>query len=216
MVRELLHVLTLFQCLYEFDYEKDNIVTVQALLLMSHHYPSMTDQKHTWFWAQQAIGLAQGAGLHRDPGAVPQRKHWARIWWSCLSRDRLIAIGTGRPMHINSLDCNVSSLTLDDLVEDDDDNEDVTVKTIFLQFIKLCQYMEGILSLHATEYASNETLQEQINICEAVLRGWMDHLPLAARMPSSAPDANSMVSSTYRAVMHMIYKYTKSSIYILI
>lgn len=174
---------------------------------MSHHYPSMTDQKHTWFWAQQAIGLAQGAGLHRDPGLVPQRKHWARIWWTCLSRDRLIAIGTGRPMHINSLDCNVPMLTLEDVAENGDDDQDVAIKTIFIQFIKLCQYMEGILSLHITESTSDVALQEQIDLCEDTLQRWRDHLPTTAQVNQSSKSPAEIVFSTYRAVLHMVYKY---------
>lgn len=36
--------------LYDFDYQSDNIVIIQALLLLSHYYSQMVEQKHTRLW----------------------------------------------------------------------------------------------------------------------------------------------------------------------
>ncbi len=110
-------------------------------------------------------------------------------------------------MHINSLDCNVPMLTLEDVAENGDDDQDVAIKTIFIQFIKLCQYMEGILSLHITESTSDVALQEQIDLCEDTLQRWRDHLPTTAQVNQSSKSPAEIVSSTYRAVLHMVYKY---------
>lgn len=174
---------------------------------MSHYYPSMLEQKHTWFWAQQAIGLAQGAGLHQNPGQAPQRKLWARIWWACLVRDRLIALGTGRPMHINSLDCSVPMLTDEDLEEVDDTEEDRTVKTLFLAFVRLCQYMEGVLSLPRSVAAAASSLPEQIGLCAIALQHWLDNLaPAARRDDSGIGSIRGSVPALYKAVIHLIYK----------
>ena len=84
--------------LYDMDHEEDPIATIQALLLISQYYPSITERKHTWHWIHQAISLSQVSGLHRDPGQVPHRAQWARIWWACVVRDRCNALGTGRPL----------------------------------------------------------------------------------------------------------------------
>jgi hypothetical protein len=84
--------------LYDMDHEQDPTATIQALLLISQYYPSITERKHTWHWIHQAISLAQVSGLHRDPGQVPHRALWARIWWACVVRDRCNALGTGRPL----------------------------------------------------------------------------------------------------------------------
>ncbi|KAK4078430.1 transcriptional regulator family: Fungal Specific TF [Purpureocillium lilacinum] len=189
--------------LYDFDYEHDGITTIQALLLMSHYYPSMVEQKHTWFWAQQATGLAQGAGLHRDPGPVPQRKLWARIWWACLCRDRLIALGTGRPMHINSLDCSVPMLTTADLAEEGDDDNDRQVKAIFIEFARLCQYMEGVLSLPNNVTAAANSLPDQIALCETTLDRWLENLVPEAQRRDARETRDTC--ALYRAVLHMIY-----------
>ena len=172
---------------------------------MSHYYPSMVEQRHTWFWVHQAIGLAQGAGLHRDAGEAPQRRLWARIWWACLVRDRLIALGTGRPMHINSLDCNVPLLSTADLEEEGDCAEDFAVKAIFIEFLKLCQYMEGVLSL---PLATSESVQQQISLCESTLHSWLSNLNPAARLREDPTIGvrEGGISTLYRTLLHLIYK----------
>ncbi|KAL6872086.1 fungal-specific transcription factor domain-containing protein [Trichoderma novae-zelandiae] len=203
--RNLLHKRARY--LYEFDFESDNIINIQALLLMSHFYPSMVDQKHTWFWIHQAISLAQGLGLHRNASQEPQRKLWARIWWACLVRDRLTALGTGRPMHINSLDCTVPMLTLDDLREDGDSEDDQTVKVFFIEFVKLCQYMEGVLSLPHNIATEPGSLPEQINLCEETLQHWRLNLVPSARLHEEyGMDFEKRgICTLYRALLHLMY-----------
>ncbi|UKZ55674.1 hypothetical protein TrVGV298_009498 [Trichoderma virens] len=193
--------------LYEFDFESDNIANIQALLLLSHYYPSMVEQKHTWFWIHQAISLAQGLGLHRNASQEPQRKLWARIWWACLVRDRLTTLGTGRPMHINSLDCTVPMLTLDDLKEDGDSEDDRTVKQFFIEFVKLCQYMEGVLSLPHNIATEPGSLLEQISLCEDTLQHWRLNLVPCARLhETNGRDFDKRgICTLYRTLLHLMY-----------
>ncbi|KAL7947521.1 fungal-specific transcription factor domain-containing protein [Trichoderma barbatum] len=193
--------------LYDFDFESDNITNIQALLLMSHYYPSMVEQKHTWFWIHQAISIAQGLGLHRNASQEPQRKLWARLWWACLVRDRLTTLGTGRPMHINSLDCTVPMLTLDDLKEDGDSEDDQTVKGFFIEFVKLCQYMEGVLSLPHNITTAPGSLPEQISLCEDTLQHWRLNLVPSAKLHEEyARDFDKRgICTLYRALLHLMY-----------
>ena len=109
-------------------------------------------------------------------------------------------------MHINSLDCSVPILTIRDLTEEGDTDEDLAIKTIFVEFIKLCQYMEGILSLHISESTSDDALQEQMDLCEDTLQRWQYHLPAVAQRSQSDRPATGTISSMYRDVLHMIYK----------
>jgi hypothetical protein len=73
----------------------------------------------SWHWVGVAISLSQSLGLHRDAGCsrIPpsQRSLWRRIWWCCFYRDRCIALGMGRAYRINTQDCDVKDLTLEDL-----------------------------------------------------------------------------------------------------
>ncbi|KAH6892084.1 fungal-specific transcription factor domain-containing protein [Thelonectria olida] len=100
--------------LYDFDYESDRLILVQALLLMTYWYETPDDQKDTWHWMGVAISLAHTIGLHRNPGstsmAPSKQKLWKRIWWSCFMRDRLIALGMRRPTRIKDEDFDVPML----------------------------------------------------------------------------------------------------------
>lgn len=102
--------------LYDFDYESDRLVLVQALLLMTYWYEAPEDQKDTWHWMGVAISLAHTVALHRDPVTVSANKHKLRkrIWWSCFMRDRLIALGMRRPTRIKDEDFDVPMLEASD------------------------------------------------------------------------------------------------------
>jgi len=104
--------------LYDFDYETDRLILVQGLLLMTYWYETPDDQKDTWHWMGVAISLAHTIGLHRDPAKTPmiprKQKLWKRVWWSCLMRDRLVALGMRRPTRIKSEDFDVPELNEDD------------------------------------------------------------------------------------------------------
>ncbi|KAK8035355.1 cutinase transcription factor 1 beta [Apiospora rasikravindrae] len=100
--------------LYDFDYESDRLILVQALLLMTYWYETPDDQKDTWHWMGVAISLAHTIGLHRNPAntnmSPRKQKLWKRIWWSCFMRDRLIALGMRRPTRIKDEDYDVPML----------------------------------------------------------------------------------------------------------
>ena len=100
--------------LYDFDYESDRLVLVQALLLMTYWYETPDDQKDTWHWMGVAISVAHTIGLHRNPASTtmpPRKKNlWKRIWWSCFMRDRLVALGMRRPTRIKDEDFDVPML----------------------------------------------------------------------------------------------------------
>ncbi|KAK4127794.1 hypothetical protein N657DRAFT_631546 [Parathielavia appendiculata] len=100
--------------LYDFDYETDRLILVQGILLMTYWYETPDDQKDTWHWMGVAISLAHTIGLHRDPAKTPmiprKQKLWKRVWWSCLMRDRLVALGMRRPTRIKSEDFDVPPL----------------------------------------------------------------------------------------------------------
>ncbi|KFY98686.1 hypothetical protein V500_01572 [Pseudogymnoascus sp. VKM F-4518 (FW-2643)] len=193
--------------LYDLDYESDSITIIQSLLLMSHYYPSITEKKHTWHWVHQAISMAQVAGLHRNPGQTSDRSLCCRIWWGCLIRDRLNSLGTSRPMMINSLDCDIPILTMDDLQEPEDDEMQYAVKLMFVELVKLCQYIEGVLSLRHDVMPSGDAPLDQIKVCDETLHHWLENLPPAARRqePGLLDTGKVNTAALYRAVLHAAY-----------
>lgn len=104
--------------LHDFEIEQDNTAVVQALLLMSFWYEKWNSRRHTWYWSGQALSLAQSMGFHRGksaPGLPTRVQHLRRrIWWSVYIRDRLIGLGTRRPMRIQDDQFDVPMLTVQD------------------------------------------------------------------------------------------------------
>lgn len=111
-------------------------------------------------------------------------------------------------MHINSLDCTVPMLTLDDLQEDGDSEDDRTVKEFFIEFVKLCQYMEGVLSLPHNIATAAGSLPEQVSLCEETLQHWRLNLVPSARLhEDNGRDFDKRgICTLYRALLHLIYK----------
>ncbi|KFY94195.1 hypothetical protein V500_03385 [Pseudogymnoascus sp. VKM F-4518 (FW-2643)] len=105
------------RALYDFDYESNVVTIVQALLLMSFWLETPDGQKDTWHWIGAAISSANSIGLHcnlvNSTTDIKTQKLWKRIWWSCLMRDRLAALGLRRIPRTKD-DHDVSMLTLAD------------------------------------------------------------------------------------------------------
>ena len=106
------------KALYQLGYEQNRISVVQALVLMSLWYLTPDDQMDAHHWLQIAVSIAHRASLNRDPTFMnlseDERRLRKRIWWCCLIRDPLLALGLKRSIIIMPEDHNVPGLTLDD------------------------------------------------------------------------------------------------------
>ncbi|KAM0490944.1 hypothetical protein ACHAP8_011082 [Fusarium lateritium] len=104
--------------LYSLNYESDRMTLIQSLLLLTNWYDGPDDDKDTWYWMGTALTNAQVGGLHRTPEHLrisPQEKRLRRrVWWCCVMRDGLLALGIRSPPRINEGEYNVKPLTLDD------------------------------------------------------------------------------------------------------
>ncbi|KAI9697677.1 MAG: hypothetical protein M1836_004627 [Candelina mexicana] len=113
--------------LYDFDYEVDRLSVIQALLLMSYWDDTTDDEKDSWHWMGVVISLSNTIGLHRNPEnstmSIRRQRLRKRIWWSCLMRDRLVALGRRNPTRIKEGDYDVPMLVMTDFeleaVDDD-------------------------------------------------------------------------------------------------
>jgi Fungal specific transcription factor domain len=54
------------KALYHADYERDKVTLVSALFLMGFWWGGPVDEKDTWHWLGDSIGLAQTMGMHRS------------------------------------------------------------------------------------------------------------------------------------------------------
>ncbi|CAK7199904.1 hypothetical protein SEUCBS139899_002591 [Sporothrix eucalyptigena] len=116
------------KCLYDLDRSTDKVTLIQAVLLMGFWYTDAYDHTGAWHWVGIAISLAQSLGFHRKPHLSSARRHpdgdarrtslVRRIWWTCLVRDRWVALAKGRPMRIHDEDCDVPLPVREDLEAD--------------------------------------------------------------------------------------------------
>lgn len=85
---------------------------------MTYWYETPDEQKDAWYWMGVVISLAHTVGLYKNPENTDmeprKKKLWKRIWWSCVMRDRLIALGMRRPTRVKNGDYDTPMLTEDD------------------------------------------------------------------------------------------------------
>ncbi|CZR68248.1 uncharacterized protein PAC_18147 [Phialocephala subalpina] len=99
--REILHQRA--RLLYDFRTEIDSTAIAQASLLLSFHSTSLSAHDNT-SWLSTAVQYARDANLHLyycTPGlSSRQRSLKKRLWWCCVLRDRVIALGVRRHIQI--------------------------------------------------------------------------------------------------------------------
>lgn len=228
--------------LYDLNIEVDNTAILQSLLLMSSWYSKYTpwnERRHTWHWTGLAYDLARSIGLHREPGGnkIPprQQRFRRRLWWSLYIRDRLIALGTRRPMRIQDNEYDVSMLTLDDFeLEPSADNtksaamslskdEMESTALMCIQLSSLCIIVGRVVSsqyttLGASAGASHTMMvmprrdgdhTDELRDCERELEAWSQGLATnVRRLESSVRRDPSSCSEVHWAELNMTYMTT--------
>ncbi|RHZ49044.1 fungal specific transcription factor domain-containing protein [Aspergillus thermomutatus] len=87
---------------YDFDIEKDRVVLIQALLLMTYWHETPDNPKDSQYWLNVCWSLGASIGLDCDPSTSPMnpqlQKVWKRLWWCLYTRDTLLALNLRRPL----------------------------------------------------------------------------------------------------------------------
>ncbi|KAL1889953.1 hypothetical protein Sste5346_008531 [Sporothrix stenoceras] len=187
--------------LYELDVEPDSAAVFQSLLLMSSWYSKWTEWKDTSHWTAQALLVAQNMGLHREPTesqgwTAAERGRRRRMWWSLFVRDRMIALGTRRPMRIRDEDFDVNMLSVEDfeVVGDDcslllSDGERRSTALMCIHLAKLCVCIGHVLktqytTLTTTPAVSHTTMVvprrsknvDDLQQCDLEIQAWQKQL----------------------------------------
>ncbi len=86
--------------------------TVQSLILLSCHEFGLNNDGVFWSFVGMALRMAQDLGLHLDiehPHVDPRELAVDRLtWWGVVALDRMLSLGTGRPVTIKSHEITVS------------------------------------------------------------------------------------------------------------
>jgi len=205
--------------LYEFDVETDSAAVLQSLILMSLWYGKWDERRHTWHWTGLAYDAARNMGLQREQttrsASETVRRFRRRLWWSLYIRDRMIALGTRRPMRIRDDDFDVAMLTLEDFdIEPVDSTsqgrslspsaeENTATALMCIALAKLCICIGHVLSSQYTVLNSQSDIPhtmmvvskrkgehtQELESCDRELNEWFQALGTDVRR-SSFPTAH--------------------------
>lgn len=218
--------------LYDFDFEMDRVTLIQSLLLLTYWYPAPNDSKDAWHWVGVSLGLARTIGLHCHPNgsclSSRQKRIRKRIWWSMYTRDRLIALGMRRPMHIRKDDSTVAPLIPEDfeqsplspevaqLLKNVNILHNTTYQSqlalLFIEKVKLCLYIGDVLSgqysiqsfdfggtREGTMMLTPNSDTSNMQSCEGKLEDWLRSLPVSIQYYQSG----SAVLPEAEKVLHL-------------
>ncbi|KAH7189896.1 N-terminal binuclear Zn cluster-containing protein [Fusarium oxysporum] len=214
--------------LHDFDCEPNQLVVVQALLLMTYWYETSEDQKGAWHWIGVAISLAYTMGLHQDPRttsmSTARQKLRKRIWWSCFIRDRLIALGLRQPSRIHDGDFNVAMLEEGDFeIEVFPEDNNIFPRKCTILGICIGQVLHSMYSVDIRNNSPPENIINSIQMLfpnkkpdnmecflsiNLELVAWAEALPPCCRytplMPLDIKDGNATIA-VQRTLLHMLY-----------
>ncbi|KAJ5678563.1 uncharacterized protein N7477_004196 [Penicillium maclennaniae] len=104
--------------LYSFGCEDDRVTVLQTLLLMTYWDNKSDDLHDAWYFVGEATKIWRS--IKTEPKSLEAElkrqkpELWKRISWSLYIRDRLVAIYTRQPFHINEADFRTPLLNLSD------------------------------------------------------------------------------------------------------
>ena len=228
--------------LYEFDVESDSAAVLQSLILMSSWYSKRDERRDTWHWTGLAYDVARRMGLHREPtsrySSEKVRHFHRRLWWSLYIRDRMIALGTRRPMRIHDSDCDAAILTLEDFDLDPLEEsyqeqalmpsakENKSTALMCIELAKLCTCIGRVVSSQYTTVRTqpdqdiphtvmivsrrDEGRAEELESCDKELNEWLQALEINAKRTSSATGEENphSCSEVHWAILNVAYQTT--------
>lgn len=108
--------------LFNMHEQKDDVCSAQVALLLTYHAPTIYDRTNS-YWLSTAIHFARmcGADKYQSRGlGFDCKATLKRLWWCCILRDRIMALGLRRPLQIKPTDFDFSK---PGLLEDDFQDE---------------------------------------------------------------------------------------------
>jgi hypothetical protein len=187
--------------------------------MLTYHAPFTSDRASA-FWLSQGIEYAKRAGAHLYSHIEENSREKAslkRLWWCCILRDRIMALGLRQQLQIRPTDFDFSLPGLD---QNDFKDEmrlsmvyDSTTKVILVHLIgvlcELAVVLNGVLtvldlgtSLKADQFPTG---YEDTMRWSRELDRWYERVSTRFRVPTSVPGAHeSLILFT-----NMIYIYHK-------
>ncbi|KAH7142766.1 fungal-specific transcription factor domain-containing protein [Dactylonectria estremocensis] len=90
--------------------QRDDVASAQVALMLTYHAPSIYDRTSS-YWLNTAIHFATMAGANKYESTsieAKRRTTLKRLWWCCILRDRIMALGLRRSLQIKPTDFDFS------------------------------------------------------------------------------------------------------------
>ncbi|KAH8806107.1 fungal-specific transcription factor domain-containing protein [Xylogone sp. PMI_703] len=218
--------LTRRQLLYEHDYEQDELVIAQALMLMSLWYAvSNGNHEDCWYWTSIAIGLIKriDTSMFQSKTNLDQVTlgKWRRLWWTAFIMDRFIAMGMNLPTRILRADYTVPMLEFDDFNLDQgysEANADLDISSLywdkgriyqlaktFISKVKLSICIDNFLGILRSDNKDPETQAYGLQCTIEELQSWISYLPKEAALDLKPRATVDTILTVHQAGLYMTY-----------
>lgn len=188
---------------------------------MGYWFVDGSDRADSWHWVGVAISQAQLIGLHRRPHTpnISQSEigHRRRLWWCCVYRDRWLALGLHQPLRINLEDCDVGTLTINDVIERtssstlSEEDQKLIERSVSLApvFVELAQWSVHLGSVLQCQYkpVGPEDPSNKAESWEISLTTWYNNLD-----PTLKLDTMTMLKDTdqiktfHNHILHVFFQ----------
>ncbi|KND90715.1 Cutinase transcription factor 1 alpha, partial [Tolypocladium ophioglossoides CBS 100239] len=201
--------------LFHADWEKDEMIVIQSIFLMSFWRGGPADVRDVRYWLGVVITLSESYGLHRSPkSAMSKSTHVTRmrrrIWWSIYVRERQVAAALGLPSRIRDEDCDIEPLSANDLESEVccADNplfgscqpEHITYA---IKMVEMARLLGQIIDLHFSPGQPACTAVD-VERLDKSLEAWRNSLPDSMKY---AADEGS--ESVWTCLLHLAYNHLR-------
>ncbi|KAH6976541.1 fungal-specific transcription factor domain-containing protein [Ilyonectria sp. MPI-CAGE-AT-0026] len=220
--------------LYCFETELLPVHLAQTALLLSFWAPNPSEshtlvgpaKKLNTAWLSTAIQHCKDAGAHIQAGPLPnplsgqlmdhkQRNLLRRLWWCCIIRDRILALGLRRSLQISRSHFNFdesTGLCFADLVDEAERSMVYDAKTkwhlmeLLVQLAELCSILTDVITLlHPLDDIPNWSRHcldqcSQLAECKNALRQWYKRA--AVRFPAFSGSTPGFIGDKTKELVH--------------
>ncbi|PHH64501.1 hypothetical protein CDD81_4576 [Ophiocordyceps australis] len=202
--------------LFHADWEKDEMILIQALFLMSFWRGGPADVRDVRYWLGVVITLCESYGLHRSPRSSVMNKSTnmarirRRIWWSVYVRERQVAAALGLPSRIRDEDCDIEPLSASDLESDACSSDKPLFGSCRLQhvtyaikMVEIARLLGRIIDLHFSPGKPASTVADAEGL-EKALEAWRQSLP--ENMKNTTDQGSECV---WTCLLHLAYNHLR-------
>ncbi|KAM0714047.1 hypothetical protein Q7P37_011011 [Cladosporium fusiforme] len=164
--------------LFDFEYEKDRVVLLQTVIMLSFWGPHMDNPWNPASWVGFGVTIAASLGMHRASSSTyatgKDKSLVKRIWWSLCVRDAYCSALMGRPARIDMTQCDTEALEPADFCEDQATvNENAPHALYQMHAAQLSMIVRQMIAKHPIGNKSTVSPQD---FCE-MLSQWRAQLP---------------------------------------